>query len=241
MFDKVVIGDSTLYCGDCLEVLPTLEKVDAVITDPPYKHGSMNGSGFAGECEFYADGKIDFISDFDLNLYKTLLSGVSDQIVAFCSRDLVPEWLDFAKSEFGGFDVHFWHKTNAIPFTHNVWKSDIEYLILGWRKKTHQPVHQSMKSKAYISPICTDDYHPTAKPVNLMAKYVQVLLPPNGVCLDPFMGSGTTGVAAAQLGRRFIGVERERKYFDIACQRIELASKQVQMFPPKTMKQVDLL
>jgi len=237
------IGDATLYLGDCMDILPTLPKVDAVISDPPYNHKHMDGGGFALARDFYANGKIDFISNFDLDKYKNILSKASDQFVVFCSRDLILDWLNFASSEFGSFDLHVWHKTNAIPFTNNTWKSDIEYLILGWRKKSHQKVLQQLKSKAYISSLCTDNFHPTAKPVPLIAKYIEVLLPIRAVALDPFMGSGTTGVACAQMGRSFIGIEREPKYFDIACRRIEQAYKQGQLFKHEPVKQIqsDLL
>ena len=243
-FEKVIIGNAELYLGDCMDVLPTLPKVDAIISDPPYRHNHMDGGGFASARKFYAGGEIDFISDFDLDEYKNILSNASDQFVVFCSRDLVPDWLSFASNEFGSFDLHVWHKTNAIPFTNNTWKSDIEYLILGWRKKNHQKVEQRLKSKAYISSLCTDDFHPTAKPVPLMSKYIEVLLPVGATALDPFMGSGTTGVAAMQMGRKFIGIEREPKYFEIACRRIEDAQKQVDMFiapEPVKVEQGDLL
>jgi site-specific DNA-methyltransferase (adenine-specific) len=80
--------------------------------------------------------------------------------------------------------------------------------------------------------------HPTEKPVRLMSYIVRLSVRENGTVLDPFMGSGTTGVAAIQLGRRFIGIEREPKYFDIACQRIEQAVAQGQLFEPEQTKQV---
>ena len=79
-----------------------------------------------------------------------------------------------------------------------------------------------------------NEFHPTEKPVGLMCKFVEWT---HGVVLDPFMGSGTTGVAAIQLGRKFIGIEREPKYFDIACKRIEQAVAQGQLFAPEQLKQ----
>ena len=76
-------------------------------------------------------------------------------------------------------------------------------------------------------PRTQNENHPTEKPVGLMAKFVEWT---DGIVFDPFMGSGTTGVAAIQMGRKFIGIERESKYFEIACKRIEQASKQIDMF-----------
>jgi site-specific DNA-methyltransferase (adenine-specific)/modification methylase len=82
-----------------------------------------------------------------------------------------------------------------------------------------------------------DRYHPTQKPLEVM-KWVIELCPKADTILDPFMGSGTTGVAAIQLGRKFIGIEREERYFDIACQRIEQAVAQGQLFAPEQPKQI---
>ncbi|MBP9061501.1 MAG: site-specific DNA-methyltransferase, partial [Rhodoferax sp.] len=76
--------------------------------------------------------------------------------------------------------------------------------------------------------------HPTVKPTDLMAYLCRLITPHGGVVLDPFMGSGTTGVACAQLGKAFTGIERERKYFDIACERIARAQAQGQMFAPES-------
>lgn len=233
---KVEIGNATLYMGDCLDVLPTLDKVDLLLSDPPYAHKHMDGGGFASASKFYAGGEIDFISNFVLSEYADLLKNASNQFVCTCSRDLIIDWLTLAKEK-GNFDLHVWHKTNAIPFTNNTWKSDIEYIVLGWSSKNHQKTNQSLKSKAYISSLCTDDFHPTAKPTPLMAKYIEVLTAAEDSILDPFMGSGTTGVAAIQLGRKFIGIEREPKYFDIACKRIEQAVAQGQLFEPEPQKQ----
>lgn len=80
-------------------------------------------------------------------------------------------------------------------------------------------------------------FHPTQKPLEVM-KWMIDLCPVSDTILDPFMGSGTTGVAAIQMGRKFIGIEREPKYFDIACQRIQQAVDQPQLFEPELIKQV---
>jgi len=236
MSDIVRIGDATLIHGDCRDFLPKLGKFDLLLTDPPYVHKHMDGGGFASARKFYAGGEIDFISDFDFVEYAPYLSACSDQLVAFCSRDLLNDYVTFANEQFSSFDLHFWHKTNAIPFTHNTWKSDVEYIVLAWRKKAHNKVEQHIKSKVYISGLCLDDHHPTCKPLPLMEKYVRVLAATAGSVVDPFMGSGTTGVACIQSGRAFTGIERERKYFDIACERISRAYAQGQLFEPTQPK-----
>ena len=218
-------GNYVLYCGDCLEILPKLPAgcVDCVVTDPPYNIKHVDGGGFAAVSRFYAGGALDGLDSFDLALYAASLAGSSDQIVAFHSRDQISDWGQFCRASFGNYDLHVWHKTNAISFTCNTWKSDIEYIALGWRKKHHEIVKQHMKSKAWVSPRCTDAHHPTCKPIPLMEKYVGILVPPHGIVCDPFAGSGTTGVACVRLGRKFIGIELDRGYFEIACKRIEQA------------------
>jgi len=86
-----------------------------------------------------------------------------------------------------------------------------------------------------FSPCREDEQHPTRKPVSLMQYIVRLSVSPSGVAVDPFMGSGTTGVACMNLGRKFIGVELDRKYFDIACERIARAQAQGRMFPDEKL------
>ena len=207
----------TIYHGDCREV--PCAGFDLVLTDPPYKHAHMDGGGFAKAVKFYREGAIDDISDFDLSEYRDVLMNAAPMLVSFHSRDLVPDYAAMAREAGRKYDLHVWHKTNAIPFTANTWKSDLEYIALVWSEKPGwQQLHQSMHSKAWISPINHDASHPTAKPVALLRKYVEVLNAQ--YILDPFMGSGTTLRAAADLGRRAVGVEREERYCEIAARRL---------------------
>ena len=224
----VIIGSATLYLGDCRDILPTLGKVDAVITDPPYVIKHSDGGGFAAARKFYAGGALDGLCDFDLQAYCEILRNASDQVICFHSRDQIREYATFCLDQFGNYDLHVFHKTNAIPFTANTWKSDLEYIALGWSKKSLATVPQHEKSKLFSCALLQQREHPTQKPVGLMEKYVKVCAALS--VLDPFMGSGTTGVACANLGRSFIGIEREPKYFDIACRRIDDAQRQKRMF-----------
>jgi len=207
-----VIGNATLYLGDCLDILPTLPKVDAVITDPPYginKDGmkrTTGGNGGRKAHEFLGwDGERPPPELFDalLNAGKTVVIWGGNYFA-----DLLPptmRWL-------------VWDKGQRIN------QSDGE---LAWT---------SMQSALRICTmnrveLLTDGTeHPTQKPVRLMTWCIEQAGHPRSV-LDPFMGSGTTGVAAIRLGRSFIGIEREPSYFDIACRRIEEAQKQAALFP----------
>ena len=219
---KEVIGKAVLLLGDCLEILPTLPKVDAVITDPPY--GIDYSSGHATD---------------ELWLSGPQISG--DKSVEL--RDTVVHYfdVDVPRLVFGTWRaprpedtkmVLIWDKGGALGMgdLSLPWKPDHEEIyVLGLGKRfvgtrdcgsviRHPPV-QSMAKNGRV--------HPTEKPVGLM---LQLLRKTAGLVLDPFMGSGTTGVACMNLGRKFIGIEIEPKYFDIACERITNAQRQERLF-----------
>jgi site-specific DNA-methyltransferase (adenine-specific) len=208
-----------IYCADCRDVLPLLEKADLCLTDPPYNIKHVDGGGFASATSFYRDGALSGLTDFNLSIYSSVFSNCANQIVAFHSRDQIEDYARFLRESFGTYDLHFWHKVNAIPFTHNVWKSDIEYIALGWRSKNHAPVEQHIKSKMYSSGLEVGKLHPTQKPIALMKKYLRVLNPKS--VIDPFMGSGTTLRACKDLGLACTGIELEEKYCEIAARRLQ--------------------
>jgi len=210
--NPVVIGNATLYLGDCLDILPMLPKVDAVITDPPYgisKDGqkrTTGGNGGRKAHEFLGwDGERP-----SQEVFNALLCSASTAIIwgGNYFADLLPatmRWL-------------VWDKGQRIN------QSDGE---LAWT---------SMQSALRICTmnrveLLTDGTeHPTQKPIRLMTWCIEQAGRPRSI-VDPFMGSGTTGVAAMRMARSFIGIEREPKYFDIACRRIEEAQKQAALFP----------
>lgn len=210
----VIIGNAELYLGDCRDILPTLPKVDAVITDPPYGIKRFE-KGF-GATRFKGHGAEKVGIEWDRKPELGLLLGLID-----CSAVAVI-W--------GGnnFDLpsheHFlvWDKMQTVENF-----ASAEYAYYNGRKPAqvfrysiHQH-NQDEKNKA----------HPTQKPLALMKWCIEQAGNPQTI-LDPFMGSGTTGVAAVQMGRSFVGIEREPKYFDIACQRIENAQRQISLFDP---------
>ena len=209
MSDVVTIGDCTLYHGDCLDILPTLPKVDAVITDPPY------GIGFAAQptrCQ-RANGMV--AADWD----NARPSDDAMQMVV-AAGDVAIVWGGnyFRLPPSRGWLI--WVKSGNAPSM-----ADAE---MAWtsRDMNTRVMRKSVKS-ASIEKCLRTNPHPTQKPVDLMAWSAEFA---PGHVLDPFMGSGTTGVACAQLGRKFIGIEIERKYFDIACERIDNAYRQQRLF-----------
>lgn len=216
MIEKVVIGKATLYCGDCREVLPTLEKVDAVITDPPYGIGEAAGKN-------KSRGKLAIAKDFGNDTWDN--EPISDDLI-------------FAARSAGRWAVIFGGNYYALPATSCwlVWDkengdNDFADCELAWTNlpKAVRRIKFMWNGMLRANNESRGD-HPTQKPIGVMTWAINHIPAPCGTILDPFMGSGTTGVAAMGLGRQFIGIEREQKYFDIACKRIEQAQRQVSMF-----------
>ena len=214
------IGDAKLYLGDCREILPTLGKVDAVVTDPPYgiahlwKGGAGHGWGKARD-EGVTRNEWD-TKPLGGELLSQILAAADQQIIWGGNYFDLPEsrcWYVWNKPERG-----FTLAEAELAWTNR------DSVIRVFDGNRSEPGRE----------------HPTQKPVPLMQWCVEKT---KGLVLDPFMGSGTTGVACANLGRKFIGIEIEPKYFDIACRRIEQAYKQPRLFkdePPKP-KQLSIL
>lgn len=201
--NKTIIGNATLYLGDCMEVLPTLDKVDAVITDPPYGISANKQTLGKGKKEFDRGGNWDD-SLPDITKWLSMANLCCFWGGNYFSEQLPPtnDWL-------------IWHKMNdGRSF------SECEMAWTNFGKQVrHISHHWSGEEKM----------HPTMKPLPVMVWCINQAGSPNTI-LDPFMGSGTTGVAAVQMGRKFIGIEREPKYFEIACKRIEDAQRTFDMF-----------
>jgi|TARA_R110000868_G_C10789215_1_gene756151 DNA modification methylase len=215
---KVEIGNATLYLGDCLEVLPLIDKVDAVITDPPYgiNAESAGGRGMSGWNNFeklHWDKVRPEKATFDLFLQK-------GKIVVVWGGNYFTDWLPPSMGWLS------WDKCQD-GFS----LADFE---LAW---TNQ--HKAARRINYSRAMALKDVkeHPTQKPIAVMKWCIEQCKPSPKTILDPFMGSGTTGIAALQMGRQFIGIEREQKYFDIACKRIEQAIAQTQLFAHEQPKQ----
>jgi site-specific DNA-methyltransferase (adenine-specific) len=227
------IGDCTLHLGDCRDILPTLGKVDAVVTDPPYGIGLNtdnrrfsggnvasiarrgNNVGSAGGAPIVGDDK-PFDPSFLLDVHGHKIIWGWNNYPDKLPRGATLVWLKRNDEAFGSF------------------LSDAE---LAWMSKGHGVYCRRDLSNAAIA---SERVHPTQKPVGLM-QWCLGFLPKAQTILDPFMGSGTTGVACVQLGRSFIGIEREPKYFDIACRRIEEAYRQPRLFdepkPPQPVQE----
>lgn len=208
---REVIGDCTLYLGDCRHVLPTLGKVDAVVTDPPYGLGTKMQGGTWG-AQDHNSGFLKWDLEAPHDVVADLISLGVPSIIWGGNYFLVPPsrcWLS-------------WDKVNAVPTM-----ADFES---AW-------TNLDRPSKRRALPVGRVEFgHPTQKPLPLMEWCLGFV--PAGLTLDPFMGSGTTGVACMRDGRAFIGIEREPTYFDIACRRIEEAYRQPRLFDEPLPKPV---
>lgn len=210
MTDPVIIGNATLYLGDCAEILPKLSRVDAVVTDPPYGIGEAWGknAGWQGKC---GKGRLwHGKPEWDEVPEPTLLSWIAERPAIVWGGNyfqaLPPHksWLVWDKcADMTQAQAELaW--TNCAPTVRIYRRSPLGVFGNGGANGEAKE-------------------HPTQKPTSLM-KWCLGFLPDAETILDPFMGSGTTGVAAVQMGRKFIGIEREPKYFETACRRIREAT-----------------
>jgi site-specific DNA-methyltransferase (adenine-specific) len=191
MIEPVIIGNATLYLGSCEDILPTLPKVDAVVTDPPY------GIGIAANPVRQKHDRLDWDA-----------APPSPELIAQCiaAGDRAIVWGGNYFALPACQRVLVWDKLQPENFS-------LAMLEMAWTN-LGGPAKMMRRSVTSYS-----KEHPTQKPVDLMAWCIG-FLPNAETILDPFMGSGTTGVAALQMGRKFIGIEREPKYFEAACRRI---------------------
>ena len=208
MTDPVTIGNATLYLGDCRDILPTLGKVDAVVTDPPYGIFACGGK-WGRKADLGWDKVAADVSP---------ILGIADEVLIWGGNyyPLPPSrgWL-------------VWYKRDAVPSA-----ADVE---LAW---TNLDMNASLIDQTIAATNGERCGHPTQKPLRVMEWSLGFIR--GEIILDPFMGSGTTGVAAVQLGRKFVGIEIEPKYFDIACRRIAEATRQGDLFigrPPEPKQQ----
>lgn len=210
MVEPVIIGDARLYLGDCREILPTLGKVDAVVTDPPYGILSITGDAVKGRVKpkwgMWGDGR-----EWD-----AAISGALPMALARSPHAIV--W--------GGNYYDLPPRRGWL-----IWDKIVRNFSSGHVEMAWTTIEQPTRAFSYSHGELANEgkEHPTQKPVPLM-EWCLGFLPNAQTILDPFMGSGTTGVACAKLGRKFIGVEIEEKYFNIAVKRITDAYRQKDLF-----------
>ena len=238
------IGDCTLYLGDCREILPTIERVDAVVTDPPY------GIGF--KYESHIDSREQY-PEFIWPIIEAAEKCVVDGGPIFVWQ--AQEWMPRFHEVF----PRPWRVLVAAKNFVQMRNTAMQYAydpIVTWWKDGAEPWYADRKSgyvnRDYFISDCASAVsdtkslargHPCPRQVDICEHILGNWCAPGSLVLDPFMGSGTTGVACVNLGRKFIGIEIEPKYFDISCRRIEEAYRQPDLFvaPPAKPEQLSLL
>lgn len=227
----VIIGRATLYNADCREILPTLGKVDAVVTDPPYGINADKAAKSAAELRKANEAK-------PLGQRSKAGRGWADYgetnwDAARPDRDLMQLVLAAGKHSIVWGGNYFPDVLPSNPLAKwLVWDKGQEGFSLADCEFAWCSFEGAIRRKLYPRALALQDgkEHPTQKALAVMLWCIDQLPKGCETIADPFLGSGTTGVAAVQMGRNFIGIEREPKYFDIACKRIEDAQRQGDFF-----------
>lgn len=226
---------SKLFNADCLKCMKKIpdHSIDLILTDPPYNIAQ------------YSTGNIPLpgrdplnnnIADWDnipfepknlLDDFKRIIKP-DGNIFAFTSYNLLGKWHEAFDSEFDTFQFFIWHKTNPAPKIYkNGFLNSCEMIICLWNKghkwnfSTQKEMHNFFETPICMFPErlrCPK--HPTQKPISLLSHLIKIGSNPGDIILDPFMGVGSTGVAARKCKRNFIGCEIDKSYFDAAYQRI---------------------
>ena len=235
-FREVTIGHCRLICGDCLMVLPSLSGVDAIVTDPPYEI-TATGGGIVRSRQYLAD-----ITDFtDCGFDPSVVSSFPNWM-AFCTLKQIPGM--FAHVGDRRWMIITWNKPNPTPLCCGNYLPDTEYIFHCF-KSGQLFGEYADKSRFIVYPAQQGLSHPNEKPLPVMLKCVRNASDVGQLVCDPFMGSGTTGLACIETGRRFIGIERGEAEFENAERRIrnawQLKCSELPFEKPEPMRQLELL
>ncbi len=240
---KEVIGDCTLWLGDCREIMPMVGKVDAVITDPPYSANTHEmaktnkGKGHGSKLvTFEALGAGEFAEVVDL-----CLGAARGWVVMTCDYQHAADFVRHEKF----IRLGAWVKPNPMPqVSADRPGQGFETVLILHSGGVAKAWNRGGGSGVWTVPVHSGAEVPTQKPLRLLSAFVTDFTAPGQVILDPFLGSGTTAVAAMKYGRRCIGIEANEDHFDIACRRIEAAYAQPDLFvasPAPKPEQLSLL
>jgi site-specific DNA-methyltransferase (adenine-specific) len=233
---EIQIGDCRLILGDCIEVMKELGAVGHIVCDPPYesymheaklRHRKNLRTDGANELEALDFDSIEALRGPFIEAAQNLCDG---WLIAFCTPEGVAHWAD----EINASSLKYkracvWIKPDSTPQLNGQGPAmGAENFVVAWGGKGHAKWNAGGKRGVYTHNTNSkfrDGRHPTEKPVALMGELLRDFTNEGQTILDPFMGSGTTGVACVHLGRKFIGIEQSEKYFEVAVERITAAKQ----------------
>ncbi len=215
------IGPHTLYCTDAYDLRPRLGYFDAEVMDPPYLFKASGGGAFRKSRDIL-DQIVEEGLDkgFDHTIINPLLCGA---VFTFCHNDQLADLLPYLNGSFHRYAVCFWRKPNPLPMANKHYRADLEVYIHAWNRGFHPQGDLTDRMRMVESRSHRDRSlgHPTVKPDVVMDKIVRNAA--GKTVIDPFMGTGSTGVAAIRAGRIFTGIEKNPKHFETAVRRIGAA------------------
>ncbi|WP_254913684.1 site-specific DNA-methyltransferase [Sphingobium sp. Z007] len=216
-----IIGAATLYLGDCYDILPRLGWFPALVMDPPYAFDTSGGGRFRaarGHTDQIAAEGLD--EGFSHDIINPLLCG---SVIVFCHNDQIPALSTYLDGNFERFVICSWIKSNPMPVANKHYQPDTEFYIHAWNSGFHPQGELADKKRHVVAPVgrSKEFSHPTVKPDNVMTKIVRNAA--GATICDPFMGTGSTGVAVVRDGRSFIGIEKNPAHFATACARLAAA------------------
>lgn len=234
------IGLATLYLGDCLEIMPTLGPVSHVICDPPYEASLHAAKAHLSDLRKDSGPELKEIDFTSVDAIRAPFVAIASAkcegwFIAFCAIEGVAKWADAINpSDMRYKRACVWIKPDSTPQLNGQCPAQgVECFVCAWAGEGYSRWNRGGKRGVYthcVNNVERQGIHPTEKPRRLMSEIVADFTKPSDLICDPFMGSGTTGVASVMAGRRFIGIEKDERYFDIACKRIEDAQRQGNLF-----------
>lgn len=233
-----------IYLGDSFELMKQIpdKSIDLIYTDPPYLHhqhskDSSNGlftkkivktNTELNDAELSSLDNCDWCKE-SVRIMKNI------NIYIWCSRYQIPMYFDYFLKELGcSFNILAWLKTNPVPSFSNGYSNDKE-ICLYFRNNGYCKPKDMFSSKTYwLQPINLEDKakfgHPTIKPLNIVKQMIENSSKEGDIVFDPFLGSGTTAVAAYRLKRKYLGIEKNEKFYNMALQRISDEQKILELF-----------
>jgi site-specific DNA-methyltransferase (adenine-specific) len=210
----------TIYNNDCLNVIDSLPPVDCIIADPPY--GINLDKGYNKNYDQLVSGDdgftVMFFLDDILTQYQEKLK-VGGALYLFTRFDVAPYWWLKIKRYFTTKNIIIWDKGGGgVGDLEGNYINDYEMII--YATKGRHLLNGKREGAVWKIPKVKTEYHPTQKPEDIIMKIIEHSCPANGLILDPYMGSGTTLVAAKKLGRKAVGIELNPKYCDVAIDRL---------------------